>query len=406
MAAKTNVPAVTFSDTGVTLPDESTILDGVLADIDTAFGGGMSKALTTPQGQLAQSLTAIVGDKNDQVAALVNNVNPDVAAGRWQDAIGRIYFLTRIAAQGTVVTGRCYGLVGTPIPAGAAAQDTNGYIYYSTAAATIGTTGYVDVDFQNSTTGPIACPIGNLSRIYLAVTGWDRVENLTAGTLGVDVETRADFEYRRRMSVAANARNSVQSVQAAVLALDGVLDAYVTENKTGSTVTKGATNVPLVEHSIYVAVAGGEAPEIADAIWRKTSAGCDFNGDTSYTVVDKTDYSLPYPSYQITWQTPDPAATYFKVLLGANAGLPSNIVTLVQDAIIAAFNGTDGGARARIGSTVYAGRFYAGVSAANSLVNIQSITLGLDAQAAALSVAYGIDQRPVLDRSNITVLLV
>lgn len=402
----TSVPTIVFDGSGVSLPQESDILAGVQDDINSAFGGGVNPGLTTPQGQLAQSMTAIIGDKNDQIALVVNRVDPDKSDGRWQDAIGRIYFMNRIAASGTVVTGTCVGMVGTVIPAGSVAQDTSGYLYFSTVDATIDSSGSVDVDFQNSTTGPIACPIGALAKIYSSVIGWDTVTNTTAGTLGTDVESRADFEYRRRLSVAINALNSVQSVQASVLAVADVLDAYVTDNPTPATLYDGATNYPLGPHSIYVAVSGGEAADIAEAIWRKKPAGCNYNGDTSFTVQDTLNYEAPYPEYVVAWKTADPVAAYFKVQIADDAALPANIETLVKDAVIAAFNGTDGGSRARIGSTIYAGRYYSGVAATNARVNIVAITMGFDSSAALSSLAFGIDQRPTLDASNIQVLLV
>lgn len=402
----TNVPALQFTTTGLVIPEEQAILSGVLADIDAAFGGGIDKSLTTPQGQLAQSMAATIGDKDAQIAQMAANVDPDKAEGKWQDAIGRIYFMTRIAASGTVVTGTCVGLVGTVIPAGSAAQDGNGYIYYSLADATIPAGGSVDVDFQNSTTGPIGCPIGNLSKIYTSVPGWDSVTNLTAGTPGVDVESRTAFEERRRQSVAINAVNSNDAVYAAVLSVDGVIDAYVIDNHTGATVNYGATNYPLIKNSIYVAVAGGAAADIAQAIHSNRSSGCNYNGDTSHTIYDSVNYSEPYPEYVVTWKTPDAVPVYFKVQIANNPSLPADIAVLITNAIIAAFSGSDGGSRARIGSAIYAGRYYAGVAAANSNVNIQSITMGLDASAAATSLTFGVDQRPTLDATNIQVLLV
>lgn len=402
----TNVPSVVIDANGITLPQETDILTGVQADINQAFGGGVNPGLTTPQGQIAQTTTAIIGDKNDQIAEVINNVDPDKADGRWQDAIGRIYFLERISASGTVVTGTCTGLVGTVIPAGSAAQDTNGYIYFSLSDATIPASGSVDVDFQNSTTGPIACPIGNLAKIYSSVPGWDRVENLAAGTLGTDVESRADFEARRKLSVAANGVNSPQSILGRVLAVADVLDAFVVDNPAGTTVNYGATNYPLAPHSVYVAVVGGAAADIAAAIWGKKSLGCNYNGDTSYVIEDSEGYEKPYPQYTVTWKTPDATPAFFKIQIATDPLLPANIIDLVRTAVVNSFNGADGGSRARIGSTIYAGRYYAGVAAVNSNVNIESITMGFDSSAAAVSLAFGIDQRPTLDSSNIQVLLV
>lgn len=401
----TNVPSVKFDATGVTLPQEVDILAGVQADINAAFGGGVNPGLSTPQGQLAQSVTAIIGDKNDQIAEVVNLVDPDKSSGRFQDAIGRIYFIDRIGASGTVVTGTCVGLVGTVIPAGSMAQDTNGYLYLSLADSIIPATGSIAVDFQCQTTGPIPCAVGALNRIYRAIIGWDSVLNATAGTPGVDVESRADFEYRRKNSVAGNAVNSTQSVYAEVLAVDDVIDAYVIDNPKAVTVNTGATNYPVLAHSIYVAVAGGAAADIAAAIWRKKPNGCDYNGTTT-AVVQDTNYLPPMPSYTVAWVTPTAVPIYFAIQIVNNAKMPSNIIALIQAAMIAAFNGADGGARARIASAIYAGRFYASVAATNPNVQILSILLGTTAPGASTSVTMGIDQRPTLDASNITVTLV
>ena len=95
---------------------------------------------------------------------------------------------------------------------------------------------------------------------------------------------------------------------------------------------------------------------------------------------------------------------------------PTELVTIVLtllchgcplQAIVAAFNGEDGGTKARIGSTIYAGRYYAGVAATDLNVNIYSIALGTDPMAVTQSsLAFGIDQYPTLDASNVSVLQV
>ncbi|EMD4113068.1 baseplate J/gp47 family protein [Salmonella enterica] len=406
VTVSTAVPSVTFSATGIAVPDEIDILNGRLTDLDTAMGGGMSKSLTTPQGQIAMSDTAIIGDKNDNLAWLVNQINPDFAEGRMQDAIGQIYFIDRLPAIGTTVTATCTGLVGTVIPANSIAQDTSGYLYYSLADAVIPASGSVNIVFQNQATGPIACPIGALNTIYRAIQGWSGITNATAGVLGNEVESRANFEYRRKQSVAGNSNNQLVAVYANVLAVNGVTDAYVTQNNTSLTVTKGITNVSLDPHSLYVCVYGGTSADIAKAIWQKLPPGPPMVGNTTHTVVDDVNYVQPYPEYEIKWQTPSAVSVYFKVELANNNSLPGNIATLVQSAIISAFNGEDGGTRARIGSTIYAGRYYAGAQSIDSEnVDIFSITISRDGTAYQTSASFGIDEVPTLDASNISVTL-
>ncbi|WP_233867071.1 baseplate J/gp47 family protein [Paraburkholderia adhaesiva] len=407
---QTSVPPIQFTDQGPVVPAESAILAGVQADIDAAFGGGVNPQLSSPQGQLAQSLTAIIGDKNADILEVANQIDPDVASGRWQDAIGRIYFLNRIAASGTVVTATCIGLVGAVIPAGSVAQDVNGYLYASLAAATIPASGSVDVPFQCQTMGPVACPIGALATIYTAAQGWDRVTNTTAGTPGQLAESRAAFEARRRLSVAINSVNSVQAVYGAVLNVPNVLDAFVIDNPTSAVVNYGATNYPLAGHSLFVSAIGGDPAAIAQAIWSRKAPGCDYNGNTSYTLHD-TSYTPPQPQYTVSWETPAPVQCFLTVTIQANDQLPDDITSLIQAAIVSAFNGEDGGAgggiRARIGSTTYAGRYYAGVAATDANVNIFSIALGTDPlDVSQTSLAFGIDEYPTLDPTNVAVIQV
>lgn len=291
--AVTNVPSVVFGATGVVLPAEADVLTGVQSDINQAFGGGVNPALNTPQGQLSQSLTAIIGDKNNQIAEVANQVNPDYADGRWQDAIGRIYFIDRNPAEATAINVTCVGLSGTVIPVGAKVSDANGNIYACTAAGTIPTGGSISLQFACAVYGPTAVPA--TVSIYQTVVGWDTA-TITGGTVGSNVESRADFEYRRRNSVALNGKGSLPSIYANVFAVSGVLDVYVAENTTNAPITVGSSNYSLAPHSIYVAAVGGTAANIAQAIWLKKDVGADYNGNTSVVVTDTSGYNIPYPT--------------------------------------------------------------------------------------------------------------
>ena len=401
----TNVPAITWVNGSPVLPAELDILSGVQEDINTAFGGGVNPSLQTPQGQLAQSETALIGQKNNEIAYIANQVNPAFASGIWQDAIGYIYFITRIPGAGTVVQATCTGAVGTVIPAGAIAQDTSGYLYSSLAAATIPASGFVTIEFQNETQGPIACNIGALSNIYTAIAGWDTITNTTAGALGNYVESRAAFEARRSASVAGNAVNSLQSIYGAVASLANVIGVLVVDNPSNSTVNYGSTSYPLAPHSVCVSVAGGTSSAIAQAIWNKKPPGCDYNGNTSVTVYDNN-YSTPVP-YTVTYLTPTSVPVYFNVNIKNSSLLPANITTLVQNAVIQTFNGLDGsGPAVSIGSTSYSGRYYANINAISPNVNVIEVYLGASASPTTLLVTMGIDQLPTLTASNILVTLV
>lgn len=402
----TSVPSIEFTDTGLILPADSAILAGVQADMNAAFGGNLNPALSTPQGQLASSEAAVISDHNAQFAKFVNQVDPDTADGFMQDAIGRIYFLSRRPAAPTVVQVVCNGLTGVVIPVGALVQDVSHNVYSCTQQGVIGSSGTVTLPFAAVVPGPISCPSGAISGApYRSILGWDRASNTDAGIAGALVETRAEFEYRRRQSVAINGKGTLPSIYANVFNVDGVVDVYAAENNTDDPITLGTTAYSLVPHSIYVAVVGGLAADVAKAIWLRKDAGADYNGNTSVTITDESGYLYPYPSYTVKFETPTPRPILFAVQLANSPSLPSDIISRVQAAIVSAFNGGDGGPRARIGSTIFASRFYSAVSSISPTVSILSLLIGTSAATLA-SLTVGIDEAPTVSLSDITVALV
>jgi hypothetical protein len=381
----TSVPSPVFGPNGFSAPSDPAILAGVIADWNAALGGNVNPALNTPQGQLASSETAIISEGYALFLQYVNYVDPAFSAGRMQDAIGRIYFLERLPAQATVtdVSGAvCTGAVGTFINTGAQAVDANGNVYICTAGAAIPFSGSIALPFACTVTGPIVLGANQLTTIYSTIPGWDTITNPDPGITGSNVETAADFEARRAASVAANSRNTNYAVLGAVLAVTDVLDAYVIDNPTNAPVTIGGVSVDA--NTLYVCAAGGDEQAVANAIWTKKPPGIPTQGGVTKTVVDNNSgYDLPYPTYTINYTLPTSLAIYFLVQLKNLSEVPANALQLIQQAIGNAFTGADNGTRARIGSTLFAGRYYAGVVNLGSWAQVLSITMGSDQTLAA-----------------------
>ncbi len=343
--------------------------------MNEAFGGDLNPALETPQGQLAVSTTAVIGYFNDLFLTYVNQVDPATADGRMQDAIARIYYLERNAAQPTVVEADCLGLAGTIIPAGSLARTVDDTVYVSTSSETIPASGVVSISFACAETGPRPCPAGSLTTIYRAIPGWDAINNPADGVLGRNVEGRAAFEARRAASVALNAVGTLAAIRANVLNVENVLDVYATENATAAPVAIGG--VTVAAHSLYVAVSGGDQAAIARAIWSKKNPGCGYTGSTTVVVLDdNSGYALPYPAYNVKFTVPDALPVLFKVEIANSSSVPSDVAAQVQLAILEAFAGEDGGPRARTGSTLYASRFYAPIAKLGPWAQIVTVELG------------------------------
>ena len=400
-----NVPPLEILPTGAVVPASVDIRQGILEDMNEAFGGDLDIATpSTPQAYLSDNLTDNIRDSNAAIAYMVSQVDPATAEGRMQDGIGRIYFLDRKGATSSVVTALLTGQPNTTVPSGALAEDDDGNLWQSTGDVTFPMGGTANGQFACVTTGPIQLGIGALTRIAQLVPGWDAITNLTPAVVGSNVESRADYELRRQLSVARGAHGTPAAIRAAVFSVDGVIDCFVYDNYTNSTILYGATNYSIPPHSVYIGVVGGTDVDIAAAIQSRKDAGCGMTGNTSVDLPD-TDYSYPQPVYTYQFNRPDSLPVKFMVTLANTPGLPSNIDDLTKQAVIATLTGANGSQRARMGGQIFASSYYGPIASISSAVSIIGIKVG--AVSATLdSLSIGIDQEPAVAAADITVVIV
>ena len=415
----TNVPLPTFSAAGLSVPTEPDLLAGVFADYVDAFalsGKTLNTQLTTPQGQLAQSQAYMLNELNAGLLSIIAGVDPATASGAFQDALGRIYFLTRQPATYATVLATVSGVVGTTLPAGAQAVSPDGTIWASTGQITFGPGGTATVTFQATTAGAgPAVGVGGL-RIYQQQPGWEGVSNALPSTPGADVESRQTFEARRADSVAIGGNGTAASVRAAIANVPGVTDVYVYNNGSDLPITYGATDYPIPAHSVAITVAGGATAAIGAAIHSKLDCGCGMPNQSgegtlvSTVVEDSVNYAPPYPQYLVRFVRAAPVSIYFRVEVADLTSLPSSYVADVQQAIVSAmvdgFSTADGKIvlqRARLGGQIVAANYFAPIQALGSItpvtIDVGFVPVPTDSPA----VTMGIDQLPVITALNIVV---
>lgn len=415
----TNVPLPTFSAAGLSVPTEPELLAGVLGDYVDAFalsGKTLNTELTTPQGQLAQSQAYMLSVLNSGFLNLIAGVDPATASGAFQDALGRIYFLTRQAATYATVQAVVTGVPGGVLPAGAQAVSADGTIWQTTGRVSFGTTGATSTEFRAAVAGvgPVVGPQG--LRIYQQQPGWEGVSNDESSIPGVDVESRQTFEARRAESVSIGGNGTAASVRAAIANVPGVSDVYVYDNKSDTAILYGATDYPISAHSVAIVVAGGDQVEVARAINAKLNCGCGMpiaQGEgtlITQVIEDFINYAEPYPQYLIRFVRPAPVQIYVKVQVANLSTLPSSYVQDVQravaNAITSGFTTSDGSItvpRARIGGQIVAAAYFPAIQAVGDIVPV-SINVGLapnPTDGAALTL--GIDQLPVTSALNVLV---
>jgi len=417
--ATSNVPLPTFSPTGLVTYDEQSILTGVQEDWVSAFaltGKTLSTELTTPQGQLQQSQAYIVAAVQAQLAQLIANVDPMTSSGIYQDALGRIYFLTRQAATYATVSATVTGTVGATLSAGAQAKSSDGTIWASVADAVYGAGGTATVTFQATVAGSVPAAGINDLRIYQQVPNWVAVSNSAPSVPGTDTENRVEFETRRADSVQIGGIGQAANVRAAIANVTGVTDLYVYNNGGDNAITYGTTSYPIPAHSIAIIVSGGADADVAAAINSKLDCGCGMSttgGLGTLTVInvqDTVNYVAPYPSYPVRFVRPAATQIYITVNVANLSTLPTNYVTQVQQTVAAAFasgftsnDGTIVIPRARIGGQIVAAEYAAPILALGNITPITIFIGTTSAPSSGDSYTMGIDQQPVCPALNITV---
>lgn len=397
---------VDFTPKGVVIMDESQIYNGIMQIIIDAFrlkNQNISTAPDTPQGQLATSLAALINDKNIDILSLAANSDVRKANSYYLDALlNGVFNFPRKPAQPTTVSCECILNAGTTLngidtATPSQASDTSGNIYAPSESFTAPATGTYTVAFENITPGPTPCPANTLTTILTAVTGWDAINNPADGILGANIETDAAYYARYQNMVAGNASGSINSLQAAVFAVEGVLDCVGVQNPTSSIVT--ISGYPVPANNYVLSVLGGADQDIALQMLSRISMATQA-GNTPVEVTDP----ISGRKYTMTILRPTALNYFFKIELANQAQLPANIVQLVQQAVFDDFYNN----RVRIGSTTFATRFVTAINTVYPSISINSITMASQPEGGTLSpygpsVVCDLDQYPALNTENINV---
>ena len=361
----------------------------------------------TPQGQIIDSQVASVNQKDSEVLYLAQQFDPRTSEGRFQDALGEIYFITRKQAQNSFAICTLTGRQGTVIAKGALIQsEIDGTQWALNEDVTIPVGDTATGVFICTTAGAVEASAGTLNKIVTTVTGWDAVTNQTA-TVGTLEESQSEFEKRRSDSVAKNARSTVNAVYANVLELDGVIACYAVDNK--KNISETIDGYTLTPHSIFVAVIGGDNEEIAKAIYDNLSAGCDYNGNTSVDITNE--YSGAVET--VKFYRPANYDIYVNVQIQDNGSLPDDYEDLIKEAVYNNFYGLDtetkinGNAilRLKMNDDLYSSRFTPSILN-TAVANVLTVELSTDGLTWVNNLHIPITANPTLDKNNITITVV
>jgi len=142
-----------------------------------------------------------------------------------------------------------------------------------------------------------AIPALTLDTILTPVSGWISVEQPAAGIDGTDVESDASLRVRR-VPGTRSGTGTEDAIREAIYRVSGVSSALVVSNRTDA-----ADFESRPPHSVEAIVSGGNAADVAAAIWSTIGAGIAMYGGTTVPVIGADEkphdvkFSIPNPQY-------------------------------------------------------------------------------------------------------------
>lgn len=390
-----------ITETGAIVPDTSVLLEEVQNEYKEALGADLDVSPSTPQGRLIAAEVKARAAMVRNNAVLASLINPDLAFGVFLDALCALTGVSRRAATHSRVTAIITGTPGTAIPAGSRAKTEEGDIFYLENAATIETSGTVNAYFIAQESGPIACPAGALTQIVDPVLGWDNINNSTPAELGEDAESDASLKLRRKAELYQGSA-LVSSITSALLEVQNVNSVFVYENYTDETQSKDG--VAVAPHSIYTVVDGGENYAVAQALFNKKSAGCNYTGTLTVEVTDTTSGV----SYPVKFSRPEDVNIFVSVsvkLPAGYTGAEQDVISAVKNAVLAYAAGDIAGVdKPAIGVEISAFEIASAITAAVPDIFIKSVQIGTSAGGLSYSnIPIMINQIGRFNLANITV---
>lgn len=354
---------VYLDNNGIITADTSDIKSEVQTEMQNALGSDVSLEDGTPQGRLIDMETEARVQVAINNAYISNMWNFNQASGIALDAWGANFGLERNGAVSSVVTATVTGIAGTVISQGSKASTADGYMFYAENNITIGLGGTATATFLSVEKGAIPCAANSLTKIIDGTLGWESINNTTPAIVGSARESDASFKQKFYNSGLFLGFSLWQDYENALNKVDNVLSSYVIDNGEDSAVT--VDGVTIAKHSLYACVDGGTNADVAAALLSRKSAGCDWTGNTSVSVVEP----ISGQSYTVKFDRPTTVNIEAAVTIDTTNVSADNPQAVVQQAVFDYIN------TLKVGGDVYPFQLAAIIYEALSGVRITSLTI-------------------------------
>ncbi len=323
----------TFNQNGVIIPDTNDLKTTVQDEFKSAFGSDLSLEDSTPQGRLIDIETNARQDVINFTATVANSIcNAQKSGGSILDNWLSNFNLQRGTAQASVVNVVVTGLPNTIIPIGAQAQDVNGNIWLNESEIIIGNNGTATGVFYSQEQGAITLEANQLNKIIsgqaLGVTGWQSINNPSSAIEGTTVMNDYGAQQLLTNCLFRGSALFGNYKSAVIKNVNGVIDCFTLENPYNEILP--VDNIELAQHSVYVAVLGGEAQEIGQQLFYIKSAGCAWNGNTTVIAKDLV-FNTSSP---VTFEIPEPLPIGVELSITNLNNTSDNLIDDIKNVLI------------------------------------------------------------------------
>lgn len=294
------------------------------------FGENIDLSERSPLGLTLKNIAWEISNLWESTEEVYNSAFVDTSEGISLDNTGKYIAVSRKPAQSAVGTITILGNKDVRIPVGFRVSTKEDKIVFETVeAGVIDDSETIDLKIKAIDTGiKTNVSAKRIIEIVNPISGIKQVYNNEATTNGLDTESDKDFRERYYRSVSLGGSSTRESVEAGILNIPNVTDAFVEENETMEYID----DVPPKSLAPYVF--GGDDTIIAETILKSKAGGIRSFGTTEIEVQDTQE-----KTHVIGFTRPSIKEIYINLNITKDIGYPGDEV--VKRAVINYIGGTD-----------------------------------------------------------------
>jgi uncharacterized phage protein gp47/JayE len=280
-----------ITDEGLTIESLNDIITNLENGLKAIYGNDINIDSNSPDGQLINLVAQVKRDLLELNEQIYNSFDPDKAIGRILDERVSINSIQRQAGSYTfqpveITVDRALNLDGLddqandPDGEGYTVSDNNGNEFILLDSQIIASAGTYSFSFRAKNLGKVETLPNTITEPITVILGVTNINNPSVATsIGTDEETDAELRLRREKSVAQGSLGYLDGLLGALLNIEGVVDAIVFENRTGTTDSDG-----IPSHSIWAIIEGGSNQSIGEELYTRKSYGAGMKGSVQVDI--------------------------------------------------------------------------------------------------------------------------